>query len=325
MKRKILLSVILYVSVWMLSAHLIKYNTVKFIENSDTDNIKISYDKVAISGFPFAWNIIFHSMKITSIEKDGLNEVLLENVSIRYYLYRIKIALGNIISFNDARNPEYTKNHKISSKIAHNVDINYDIPIFQIQVDDIFKNITSVEFNVAPIKYLSDGQLKFEISGGYLKVNKSVAQNKEIFKIKAAANAVILNNNSLNLQLLLDTDYIIPSGSEVETSNLESEYDYRIILNKLLIKSDQSMLNLSGALNFKKDVAPIGKLKIIFKNYLSLIDELLPDNFIISKTEINNFIDTNAKYENAGDLSYFNIIFSPQGIETGGNKTTISI
>lgn len=309
----------------MLSAHLIKYNTVKFIENSDTDNIKISYDKVAISGFPFAWNIIFHSMKITSIEKDGLNEVLLENVSIRYYLYRIKIALGNIISFNDARNPEYTKNHKISSKIAHNVDINYDIPIFQIQVDDIFKNITSVEFNVAPIKYLSDGQLKFEISGGYLKVNKSVAQNKEIFKIKAAANAVILNNNSLNLQLLLDTDYIIPSGSEVETSNLESEYDYRIILNKLLIKSDQSMLNLSGALNFKKDVAPIGKLKIIFKNYLSLIDELLPDNFIISKTEINNFIDTNAKYENAGDLSYFNIIFSPQGIETGGNKTTISI
>lgn len=325
MKRKILLSVILYVSVWMLSAHLIKYNTVKFIENSDTDNIKISYDKVAISGFPFAWNIIFHSMKITSIEKDGLNEVLLENVSIRYYLYRIKIALGNIISFNDARNPEYTKNHKISSKIAHNVDINYDIPIFQIQVDDIFKNITSVEFNVAPIKYLSEGQLKFEISGGYLKVNKSVAQNKEIFKIKAAANAVILNNNSLNLQLLLDTDYIIPSGSEVETSNLESEYDYRIILNKLLIKSDQSMLNLSGALNFKKDVAPIGKLKIIFKNYLSLIDELLPDNFIISKTEINNFIDTNAKYENAGDLSYFNIIFSPQGIETGGNKTTISI
>jgi hypothetical protein len=309
----------------MLSAHLIKYHTVKFIENSDTDNIKISYDKVAISGFPFAWNIIFHSMRITSIEKDGLNEVLLENVSVRYYLYRIKIALGNIISFNDARNPEYTKNHKISSKIAHNIDINYDIPIFQRQVDDIFTNITSVEFNVSPIKYLSEGQLKFETSEGYLRVNKSVAQNKEIFKIKAAANAVILNNNSFNLQLLIDTDYIMPLPSEIESNNLEAEYDYRIILNKLLIKSDQAMLNLSGALNFKKEVAPIGKLKIIFKNYPSLIDELLPDNFIISKTEINNFIDTNAKYENEGDLSYFNIIFSPQGIETGSNKTTISI
>ena len=309
----------------MLSAHLIKYNTVKFIENSDTDNIKISYDKVAISGFPFSWNIIFHSMKITSIEKDGLNEVLLENVSIRYYLYRTKIALGNIISFNDARNPEYTKSHKILSKTEHNIDINYDIPIFQIQVDDIFKNITSLEFNVSPTKYSSEGQLKFEIAEGYLKVNKSIVQNKEIFKIKAATDAVILNNNNLNLQLLLDTNYIIPLVSEIESNNLEAEYDYRIILNKLLIKSDQSMLNLSGALNFKKEMAPIGKLKIIFKNYPSLIDELLPDNFIISKTEINNFIDTNAKYENEGDLSYFNIIFSPQGIETGRNKTTLSI
>jgi hypothetical protein len=309
----------------MLSAHLIKYNTVKFIENSDTDNIKISYDKVAISGFPFAWNIVFHSMKITSIEKDGLNEVLLENVSIRYYLYRIKIALGNIISFLDARNPEYTKNHKILSTTEHNIDINYDIPIFQIQVDDIFKNITSLEFNVSPTKYSSEGQLKFEIAEGYLKVNKSIVQNKEIFKIKAATDAVILNNNNLNLQLLLDTNYIIPLVSEIESNNLEAEYDYRIILNKLLIKSDQSMLNLSGALNFKKEMAPIGKLKIIFKNYPSLIDELLPDNFIISKTEINNFIDTNAKYENEGDLSYFNIIFSPQGIETGRNKTTLSI
>lgn len=325
MKRKILLSIILYLAVWTLSAHLIKYNTVKLIENSDTDNIKISYDKVAISGFPFAWNIIFHSMKITSIEKDGLNEVLLDNVSVRYYLYRIKIALGNIISFNDAKDPEYTKNHKILSKIAHNIDITYDIPIFQLQVNDILKNITSLEFNISPIKYSSAGELKFETTQGYLRVNKSSTQHKEIFKIHAAADAIIFNNTNLNLQLFLDTNYIIPLSVGIDSNNLEAEYDYRIVLNKLLIKSNQSMLNLSGALNFKKDMAPIGKLKIIFKNYPSLIDELLPDNFIVSKTEVNNFIDTNAKYENDEGLSYFNIIFSPQGLETGRNKTTISI
>lgn len=324
MKRKILLSLILYVSIWTLSAHLIKYNTVKFIENSDTDNVKISYDKVAISGFPFAWNIIFHSMKITSIEKDGLNEILLNNLSIKYYLYKIKIAVGNIISFNDTRNPEDIKNHKIISKINHDIDISYDIPIFQVQIDDIFKNITSVEFNIAPVKYSSEGQLKFETTEGYLRINKSIAQNREIFKIKAATDATIVNNKNLNLRLLLDTHYIIPLISEVD-SNPESEYDYRVIFNKLLIKSEQSMFNLSGALNFKREMAPIGKLKIIFKNYSSLIDELLPDNFIFSKTEISNFINTNSKYENDGEASYFNIIFSPQVINTGRNKTTISI
>lgn len=325
MKRKILLSIILYLAVWTLSAHLIKYNTVKFLENSDTDNIKISYDKVAISGFPFAWNIIFHSMKITSIEKDGLNEVLLDNVSVRYYLYRIKIAGGNIISFNDAKDPGYTKNHEILSNTAHNIEINYDIPIFQLQVDDILKNITSLEFNIAPVKYSSEGELKFETTQGYLRVNKSQTQHKEIFKIQAAADAIISNNKNLNLQLLLNTHYIIPLSPEIESNNLETQYDYRVIINKFLIKSGQSMLNLSGALNFKKEMAPIGKLKIIFKNHSSLIDELLPEHFVISKTQLNNFIETNSKYENDGESSYFNIIFSPQGIETGRNKTTISI
>lgn len=325
MKRKILLSVILYVSIWTLSAHLIKYNTVKFIENSDTDNVKISYDKATISGFPFAWNIIFHSMKITSIEKDGLNEILLNNVSVKYYLYNIKIAVGNIISFNDTRNLEYIKNHKIISNTAHNIDINYNIPIFQVRIDDIFKNITSMEFNIAPIKYSNEGRLKFETSEGYIKINKSITQNREILKIQAAAGATIFNNKNLNLRLLLDTHYIIPLTQEIDANNLESEYDYRVIFNKFRIKSEQSMLNLSGALNFKKDMAPIGKLKIIFKNYSSLIDELLPDNFIFSKTEIHNFINANSRYESDGEASYFNIIFSPQGIETGRNKTSISI
>jgi len=307
----------------MLSAHLIKHNTVKLIENIDTDNIKISYDKVGITGFPFAWKIIFSSMKITSIEQDGLDEILLDKVSIKYYLYKINILLGSKIYFSDSKNPEPQKDHKIFSQTDHKIYINYNIPVLQIKNDNIFKDIKSLEFHISPIKYWIGEQLTMEIAQGNLSINKSILQNKEMFKVQASSEAVVSQNQNLNF--LLDTHYIVSLNDIIGLENAETKYDYRIIVNKLLVKYDESILNFSGALNLKKDIPPEGKLKIVAKNYHSLIDELLPDNFVISKAEIKNFIDINSEYENNNELLYFNIIFSPQGIETGSKKTMISI
>ncbi|MFV9848031.1 MAG: hypothetical protein AB8U06_06270, partial [Rickettsia aeschlimannii] len=65
MIRKILLFVFLaFTIIWFATAYTIKNNVVSLIKNSESDNLKISYNAVKFSGYPFNWEITVTDPKV---------------------------------------------------------------------------------------------------------------------------------------------------------------------------------------------------------------------------------------------------------------------
>lgn len=69
MIRKILLLISLVVIVlWFAGAHFIKGRLISAITELSSDNVKISYQEIAVSGFPLAWEVEFLSPKVTVVD-----------------------------------------------------------------------------------------------------------------------------------------------------------------------------------------------------------------------------------------------------------------
>lgn len=83
MIRKILLFICLaYTIIWFAIAYTIKSNVVSTINNSETDNIKISYSQIKISGFPSRLQISLIDPKIKFIEHVNSKELSTEKIDL---------------------------------------------------------------------------------------------------------------------------------------------------------------------------------------------------------------------------------------------------
>ena len=81
MIRKILLFVFLaFTIIWFATAYTIKNNVVSLIKNSESDNLKISYNAVKFSGYPFNWKITVTDPKVKLIDHVNSKEFTSENI-----------------------------------------------------------------------------------------------------------------------------------------------------------------------------------------------------------------------------------------------------
>ena len=106
MIRKIALAlVVLFVLTWIVLAHFAKSKIVSFVNNSQTDNIKISYSDASIAGFPFGFQVRFASPKITIIDQAISREIASDylNCSFSYKLGNAKLDFGKVLYYSSAR------------------------------------------------------------------------------------------------------------------------------------------------------------------------------------------------------------------------------
>ena len=85
MIRRIILYISLsFITFWFTGVYLIKYRVAALIKNSGSDNIKLSYDDIRVSGFPSRWEIRIIAPKVTFI--DSINSRELSSKSLFIYL-----------------------------------------------------------------------------------------------------------------------------------------------------------------------------------------------------------------------------------------------
>lgn len=294
MIRKVLLFTFLIFTVtWFAIAYTIKDNVVNLIKNSESDNIKISYDNIKISGYPFNWKILITQPKVKLIDHVNSKEFSGKNITLTvdFSVKKATIDLGPYIK-----------------KIENYGDKSLD---YLVRSDEDIKGI--VKLNKPLYKMAKDDDLKsitksIQLSNKLLSVFKQdQGQDQEIFNIKNLGFLLRKTNNleGENIFLLLNVDYDSPENHlnlknaslDLATSlkfvhdNNEATTLNNFTIERLIFTCDNdAKIDLKGGMQFFTGRLPEGKLSLELENYHTIIDKLVPNNIIFSKKIIKAII-----------------------------------
>ncbi|WP_347939361.1 hypothetical protein [Rickettsia oklahomensis] len=333
MIRKILLFVFLaFTIIWFAIAYTIKNNVVSLIKNSESDNLKISYNVIKFSGYPFNWKITVIDPKVKLIDHVNSKEFTSANIvlNIAFSTKRATLNFGPLI-----REVENYGDKIFTYDVRSNDDIKgiskFNKPLYKILKDDNLKEVLkSIQLNNTALSIFKDNQEIFKINDlAFLirKQNLASEENISLFlNMNYNSEKDILNFKNANLDIAVSLNFT------------EDEKDSAILQHVNIVKfiftcDNNSKVNLNGALQFFANKSPEGKLYFELENYNSIIDKLLPNNIIFSKKIIKTIIakainkasdkdlnidqnDTNLAYNNIENAK-FDIEFSDKGINIG--------
>ncbi len=292
MIRKILLVLILlYIIIWVVFAHLVKNQSIEIIEKFNSDNLKISYNDVNISGFPYEWKISFISPKIVLIEQDKFQEFTPDIISISHDFFNSEINFGKNINYQKL---DLDLNVKYSLLIEEDLifKITYKKALFFIEkINNIFDHIKLINISTPTIIAIDDNKELFKIDSIKALIGQETKNFIDLYKIKMAVN---FNHNEDHsgtgkTQFLLDMNYLINEGVFFNQVK-DIEFDRKIELNNFQLKYEDSEINLNGYINFNRTSPPTGKIDCSMIQYQKIVDKIVPDNFIFSKSFIKKVI-----------------------------------
>lgn len=323
MIRKILLfCALLFIIIWVSVAHLLKSQVTRVINSLNSDNIKISFEDTNISGFPFAWKIKLIEPKITFIGKDGLQDLLPENITFTHNLFLSEINIGNKILYqNQKENTSLNSKYILTAEQDIIIDIIYKKAIFFIKnISYLQEQIGSFNAFLPVISCLDNNKEVFRIDGVKVLVVQEKIDLIDVFKVKLVGNLFPSTEGSLQkAQVFVEMGYLINDEMfKSQPNNLN--FDRKIELNNFRLKYDEAEVNIKGFVNLNRNSLPNGKLDFSLIQYKGLIDELIPDDFIISKSFIKKVISrANSPEDNMIDTgnANFTIDFSNKGINIG--------
>lgn len=292
MIRKILVSIfLLYILIWFAIAHIIKSNIINSINNLQTDNIKISYSQVKVSGFPGCLSINLLEPKIKLIGHANSKEISTDQVMFTpdFSFKKANITLGNNVkqveSF-DEKQVEYIV--QSNDLIAGLVKFNKPIYSFS-KADNLRSMVKFLEVNNKNLSVIHENKERFKISDLNLLVNKTKnVEDNEMF-IKAhllySSEENLLNFKKAELDLSMLAEII--EDQEKKTNSLKN-----ININHLKFLCDDSAeIYLTGGLQLFKDSLPNGKLSFELTDYHKLVDKLIPSNWLLPRKIIKMLID----------------------------------
>ena len=188
MIRKIALAfIILFVVSWMALAHFARFKVISFINNSQTDNVKISYTDSSISGFPFGLKVRFVSPKITIIDQDTSREIYSDymDCTFDYKFGKAELSFGKNLYYNSASEEPSTA-YKINSEqniigFVDFVDVLYKIDLS----NSLRKLVKSIEvanpylaiFNINGEELFNLSEFAFKLSSNLLKDTENFSLN----------------------------------------------------------------------------------------------------------------------------------------------------
>ncbi|MFY9590020.1 hypothetical protein [Rickettsia endosymbiont of Halotydeus destructor] len=290
MIRKIFLFVFLtFTIIWFAIAYTVKDNVVNLIKNSESDNIKISYENIKISGYPINWKIIITQPKVKFIDHVNSKEFLSENItlSLDFSLKKVNLDTGNYIkeieNFGDKSLEYFVRSDEAIKGI-----VKLNKPLYKIAKDDNLKSITkSIQLNNKSLSVLNEDKEIFNLKNLNFSLGKKNSQESENISILLGLDYASLENylNFKNATLDLVTSLNFVQGNN-ESNTLKDFTIERFIF----ICDNDAKVDLKGGMEFFTSKLPQGKLSFELENYHAIIDKLVPNNIILSKKIIKAII-----------------------------------
>ncbi|WPX98727.1 hypothetical protein Megpolyxen_00570 [Candidatus Megaera polyxenophila] len=324
MIRKIALAfIILFVVSWMALAHFARFKVISFINNSQTDNVKISYTDSSISGFPFGWKVRFVSPKITIIDQDTSREIYSDymDCTFDYKFGKAELNFGKNLYYNSA-SEEPSPAYKINSEqniigFVDFVDVLYKIDLS----NSLRKLVKSIEVaNPYLTIFNINGEELFNLSEFAFKLSSNLLKDTENFSLNLAGNykSSFSGSNIINASLILDANYIINVANNTLTEG--NNFDHKMEIKHIKISLDNASCDLTGSVALSRNTRPEGKISVELVDYENLVNILVPDDFIFSKSYVKRFIAKAAAIEFSNIITNkvnFDIEFSDKGFVLG--------
>lgn len=308
MIRKIFFGVfLLYLSIWTSVSYFLES---KLKENlSQYKDLSIEYSKIKSSGFPNKWEFNIISPIIKSNDQMAIFKTENINVKISINFKKFTLSIGTIanISFahtdgleEDAYDIIFNENPRIIIKLKN----------ANFRDNNLMGNLRDVV--ILPFfMMLSKGDVKLmEIRNNITSINNIKNQDFKLeCDIFCDANDDIMAFRKLRINFLLDVDFFDQNHRSVVLSSLDSKtFEIKI--------DDDSSLDFSGSIDFRKDKIPDGKFILNLYNYNKLVDVLWPKESGFSDFDIKSIIEKCNVNENDGN-AYLPIEFSDEGLNIG--------
>lgn len=300
-----------------------KSKVVSLIKDFESDNIKISYSDIKVSGFPFVWEVKILDPKISLTDQLKTSEFLSKYLSVifNYKLTEMRINFDKSVSFHDSRDTD-TQVYVLSS-IGESplVGLKFEKLIFLLNNSELSNSLKSIKINNLGFVVNREQEQVFAVSDVGLVFDKTVGEKLENINIKIAGEYKSETSffKFQNANLSLDIDYI---------TNLEiiGEQEANVSFERLVnitegdFAFDKATLGLKGSIQLSRNKLPEGELAVSITGYPELMDAIIPEDFIVSgqymKRLISRAVSVEPREEPEGDAK-FKIKFGSEGASIG--------
>jgi len=308
-RRALLLISVLYILIWFLAAHLIKNEAVKGVSRISNDNIRLSYDKVNVSGFPFFWRLRFDDFRIISTDHDGLGEIKLDFIALEHKIYSSEVTLSKRVLFDDLKNVENKFISGAKSEYEPVIRVTYSEPVLFPNKSNIKEYFAELYFSLPSVKYFSPKKILADLKNLEILLTRVKSDNLNTYQLTKSFDFTPKMGIDYikSAKMLVDVEYVSPR-TKIEKSSLG--YNYKIQFNKFNFKYDDSQMNLGGVVTLSSGEMPKGQLKFLMRNHEELVD-WFSDYLGLSKKFITEYLKYNIRTVNDSNLyhSQLDLIF----------------
>lgn len=330
MIRKILLGIVLiYTAAWFSIAYTLKSNVVDLIKRSETDNIKITYNQVNVSGFPTRWHIKLLEPKIQLISGLNSREISTPAMTfvVHFSLKKVLLTFGNEIKRQDVF-PDKSTEYSVRSGEDIEFLIKLNKPLYKLSNTDKLQSIIkSLQLDNKSLSIIEQGKEVSNIADLSLFIKRIITGSNENIALQLrflyTGQEQLWNFKKAKLDLATVINMV------ADQSNQEIIVKDFSINHLNLVCDDTDALELSGALEFFQNKLPLGKLSFELTNYHDVVDKLMSNNPIIPKNMVKHLIEKAVKSSVSEDVKTddgeistyekikFDINFTDNGIQIG--------
>jgi hypothetical protein len=263
------------------------------VKATESDNIKITYSDIKVSGFPFVWKVQLLDPKISLTDEIKTNEFLSKHLSIifNYKLTEAQVNFDKSISFRDSRDTNTQSYDLVSLGEELLVDLKFEKPIFLLNNSELSGSLKSIKINNSGFSVNLGQAQMFSVSNASLVFDKTVSEKLENINIKASSEYKSENSpfKFQNANISADIDYVTnlePIGKQEANVSFERSLN----ITKWESTFDNSSLGFKGNVGFSRNKLPEGEIAIWVTGYPELIDIIVPDEFIVSGMYLKKLI-----------------------------------
>ena len=323
-RKTLFFSIILVAVIWLAGAHYVKSKLLESLESIESDNIKISYADANIGGSPFAWKIIFKEPKVTLVNQSSIHELSAEEAKFyfNYDLSAVRIKFPKKLEYKNS-SAEKAYNYSLVSEKHINTNVTFTEPLCFINAYLLEKtHIKSFDVAIPSLKTIFDNRDIFHIANSRLQFTQNDIKEAGEYRLKIKGDyASDVSHLTIDKAYLsLDLNYTM---RDANFSSLGAfDYDHKLDIHKGIFKFDNASIGVDGVLKLAKTSLPKGKMNISMTQYQDVVDLLVPEDFMISKSYIKKVIAKATmaslnKVASNDDALKFEVSFSDKGVSIG--------
>lgn len=327
MIRKILFCILtLAIVVWLAGAYYIKSKLLESLNAVADVNVDFSYKDSSIGGFPFNWKISIKEPKIALISQSAAREISTERAEFYfdYDLNSVRLILPKKIDYSFSK-AESFYNYSLLSEDLVSAKIDLIDSLYKVPGDKKWSRnyIKSIDFKLPFMKTIYENDEIFYIKNSGIQLKQDYAGGIDRYSVKIASDyeSDIGYLKVKKAHILVDFDYAIRNNNDFDQKYSE-DFDHKFVINKFLFRFDNASLDMDGSLKLARSSLPDGKIKVAMVQYSDVVDFLIPEDFIISRSYIKKVIAKSTmnslnKIASNNDDVKFEINLSDSGILIG--------